>query len=138
MTAGSAYQGDQKDTVSEPARSGWLAFAGAFLLIAGVMNVIWGISAITKNDLFHEGSLLWRQLTFWGWLGLITGIAQAVTGGALLMRKAIAGLVAMLLAMLGILLHFLALGAYPIWSVILIVANALVIYAVTAGADELD
>jgi hypothetical protein len=138
MAAGSAYQGDPKDTVSEPARSGWITFAGAFLALAGVMNAIWGLSAITNNDLFHEGSLLWRQLTFWGWLGLLTGVAQAVTGGALLMRKAIAGLLAVLLAMLGILLHFLALGAYPIWSVILIVANALVIYAVTAGADELD
>jgi hypothetical protein len=151
MAAGSAYHSNPKDaTAIRPdaprpgeasARSGgvgWIGFAGAFLLITGVMNLIWGFVALTDNDYFREDSLLWSSLTFWGWVGLIAGLAQAATGAALLARKAVGGLVAMGLAMIGILINFLAVGAYPIWSVIMMVCNALVIYAVSAGADELD
>lgn len=151
MAAGSAYHSNPEDTTSirasgpQPGEAaaanqgaGWIGFAGAFLLLSGVMNAIWGIVALTDNDYFREGGLLWSSLTFWGWVALIAGVAQAATGGALLARKAVAGLVAMMLAMIGILLHFLAIGAYPLWSVIMIVANGLVIYAITAGADELD
>jgi hypothetical protein len=151
MAAGSAYHSNPKDTANiratgpQPGEAsarnagvGWIRFAGAFLLLSGVMNVIWGIVALTNNDYFRESSLLWSSLTFWGWVALIAGVAQAGTGAALFAHKAVGGLVAMMLAMLGILLNFLAIGAYPVWSVIMIVANALVIYAVTAGADELD
>jgi hypothetical protein len=28
----------------------WLAFAGAFLMMAGALNLIWGITALTKDD----------------------------------------------------------------------------------------
>jgi hypothetical protein len=151
MTAGSAYHSNPKDTTGlRPSRpqpgeaaarnagAGWIALAGSFLLLAGVMNAIWGIVALTNNDYFRESSLLWSSLTFWGWVALLAGLAQAAAGGALLARKAVGGLVAMMLGMLGVILNFLAIGAYPVWSVIMIVANALVIYAVTAGADELD
>jgi hypothetical protein len=42
------------------------------------------------------------------------------------------------LAGLGILLHFLALGAYPVWSVIALVTNGLVLWAVTAHGESFD
>jgi hypothetical protein len=38
----------------------------------------------------------------------------------------------------GIFVHLLAVGAYPVWSVIAIVANGLVLWAVTAHGDEFD
>jgi hypothetical protein len=43
-----------------------------------------------------------------------------------------------LLAVAGIFLSFLAAGAYPIWSVMALVANGLVLWAVTAHGDEFD
>jgi hypothetical protein len=151
MAAGSAYHHEPEDTLSiratgpQPGEAnprnrmrGWITLAGAFLLLIGLMNVIWGISALTHNDNFREGSLVWSNLTFWGWIILAIGVAQAATGAGLLAKKAVAGLFAMLLAGIAILFHFIAIGAYPIWSVIMIVGSALVIWAVIAGADELD
>ena len=35
------------------AGSGWVAFAGAYLLVAGFMNVIWGIVALSNKSAFH-------------------------------------------------------------------------------------
>src|SRR5262245_30246971 len=104
MAAGSAYHHNPKDTTSirpsgpQPGEAaarnkgqGWLAFAGAFLLLTGFMNTIWGIVGLTNNDYFREDSLLWSSLTFWGWVGILAGLAQLVVGGALLARKAVAG-----------------------------------------------
>jgi hypothetical protein len=42
------------------------------------------------------------------------------------------------LALMGIFVSFFAMGAYPIWSVIALGANALVLWAVTAHGDEFD
>jgi len=44
---------------------------------------------------------------------------------------------ATLVASIGIVFNFLTIGAYPIWSVIMIVANAVVLYAITSRSDEL-
>ena len=34
--------------------AGWLIFAGIMILLAGVLNVIWGIAAIDKAQFFLE------------------------------------------------------------------------------------
>jgi hypothetical protein len=39
------------------------------------------------------------------------------------------------LAFFGIMLNFLSIGAYPVWSVILLVVDAMIIWAVTVHAD---
>jgi hypothetical protein len=44
-------------------------------------------------------------------------------------------LLAMLVAVCGLLANFLMFGAYPAWSGIAIVCNALVLWAVTAHGD---
>ena len=114
-----------------------LSLAGVFLLLAGAMNAIYGIVALTNQDYFREDGLVWSTLGVWGWAGLILGIGQMIGGGALLARSAAGAMLASLMAALAILLHFLAIGAYPIWSVILIVVNGLVLWVISAGADDL-
>ena len=43
-------------------RTGWIAFAGAYLLVAGVMNGIWGLAALTDREFLREGALAWSNL----------------------------------------------------------------------------
>jgi len=43
---------------------------------------------------------------------------------------------AIVLAMVGILMNFLSIGAYPVWSVIAMSCNALVLWAVTVHSDQ--
>src|ERR1700742_2982645 len=61
------------------ASSGWLTFAAAYLVIAALMNLIWGLTALTKQDYFHQGGLVWSSLNPWGWIALIAAVAQIIT-----------------------------------------------------------
>jgi hypothetical protein len=118
--------------------SGWIAFAAAYLIVAGGMNVIWGIVALSNKSAFHESGLVWSSLNTWGWIAIVLGGFQ-VLGGFLVSARQFSGQwLAGVLAILGIFAHFFELGAYPIWSVIALVCNGLVLWAVTAHGDEFD
>src|SRR3954464_15095135 len=110
--------------------SGWVAFAGTYLGLAGMLNLIWGITALANKSYFIENGLVWSSLSLWGWIAIIFGAVQFVAVGLLLARKVGGMLMAIVLAMVGILINFLSIGAYPVWSVVAMVCNALVLWAV--------
>lgn len=116
--------------------SGWVLFVGVYLGIAGVLNALWGIAALAQKSNFAEDSLIWSTVSTWGWVALIVGVIQIA--GALLIasQRASGAITAGFLAFLGLLVNFLSLGAYPIWSVILLVVNALILWAVTVHSEE--
>ncbi len=119
-------------------RSGWVAFAGAYLLIAGSMNVIWGIVALAEKENFVEDGLVWSNLETWGWISIVAGGAQALAGALMLARKFAGQWLGGILAMIGLFVNFLSVGAYPLWSLLALAANALVLWAVTAHGDEFE
>lgn len=123
-------------TQTGPRTSGWVLFVGVYLGIAGVLNALWGIAALAEKSNFAEQSLIWSTISTWGWVALIVGVIQIA--GALLVasRRAAGAITAGFLAFLGLLVNFLSLGAYPIWSVILLVVNALILWATTVHSDE--
>jgi hypothetical protein len=119
-------------------RSGWVAFAGAYLIIAGCMNVIWGIVALDNKTAFVENGLVWSKLDTWGWIAIVAGGAQILAGLLVLSRRFAGQWLAGILAFIGIFMNFLSVGAYPLWSLLALAANALVIWAVTVHGDEFD
>ena len=121
-----------------PIGHGWVAFAGCYLMLAGLLNLIWGITALSKKDYFHESGLLWTSLDTWGGLAVIVAVVQLVAGGLLFARKLAGVLMAIVLAMVGILMNFLSIGAYPVWSVVAMSCNALVLWAVTVHSDQFE
>lgn len=116
--------------------SGWVAFVGIYLVIAGVLNVLWGVAALSNKQFFVEDSLVWANLDFWGWTALIVGVAQIVGAGLVAARRVGGPIIAGFLAFMGLLHNFLSIGAYPIWSAILIAVDALILWAVTVHSDE--
>ena len=117
-------------------REGWAGFVAIYLLIAGILNLIWGVAALEDKSYFASGGLLWSSLNTWGWVAIVFGAIQAV-GALLIIAGNLAGaLIAGFLAFCGILLNFLSIGAYPIWSAILLAIDALIIWAVTVHGDQ--
>jgi hypothetical protein len=105
-------------------------------MIAGVLNIVWGIAALANKSYFVSGGLLWSELNTWGWVAIILGAIQMLGSALVAARNAAGALIAGFLAFCGILLNFLSIGAYPVWSAILLVIDALVIWGVTVHADE--
>lgn len=116
--------------------SGWVAFVGIYLVVAGVLNLLWGVAALSNKRFFTEDSLVWSNLDFWGWTALVVGVAQLVGAGLVAARRVGGPIIAGFLAFMGFLVNFLSIGAYPIWSAILIAVDAMILWAVSVHGDE--
>ncbi len=119
-------------------RTGWIAFAGVYLLVAGAMNGIWGAAALTDRDVLLEDGLAWSTLTTWGWLSVAVAAVQLSAGGLVLARRVVGRVLAIGIALAGLFVNFLSIGAYPIWSILALVANGLVLWAVTVYGEAFE
>jgi hypothetical protein len=64
-----------------------VSFAGAYLFVAGLMNLIWGIVALSDKSAFSENGLVWSTLDTWGWIAIVSGTLQVVAGLMILARR---------------------------------------------------
>src|ERR1044071_4284492 len=68
----------------ESTLSGWWVFAGVLLLVAGVLNIIWGIAAIGDSKFFTEqGTFIISGLHTWGWITMIRGGLELIAAFSL-------------------------------------------------------
>jgi hypothetical protein len=110
--------------------AGRAAFAAILLLIAGTLNVIYGIAAIDDANFFTDQTrYVFEDLNTWGWITLILGVLQ-FTGGVSLLG----GFIGIFAASIGAIGALLSVGgAFPFWSlgvfaICLIVIHGLVVY----------
>jgi hypothetical protein len=58
--------------------------AAVLLLVAGVLNIIYGIAAIGNSAFYmHKTHYVFGSLESWGWVALITGTLELVASGSL-------------------------------------------------------
>ncbi|HET9611698.1 MAG TPA: hypothetical protein VFP06_18945 [Acidimicrobiales bacterium] len=118
---------------------GWIYFASVMMIIVGTLNAIHGLVAIVNDEwvVFGNRGDLYLDLTTWGWVHLVVGIAVVLAGIGLLSGNVLARAVAVLLAAIAIIVNFLYIPAYPVWALVVIAINVFVIYALTAHGGEL-
>ena len=75
-----ALRGRQVDQVYEYDDShsqGLVTFAGVMIMIAAVLNTLYGIAAIDKASIFaNDAKYVFLDLRSFGWFVLVLGIAQ--------------------------------------------------------------
>ncbi len=120
-------------TYDEPIGAGWLMFAGIMLLIAGVLNVIYGIAAIGNSSFFiADQKYILSDLKTWGWVTLIIGVLQVVASFSIWAGNQFGrwfGIGAAALSSIGALL---SIPAYPFWSLAIFAIDILIIYGLAA------
>jgi hypothetical protein len=120
--------------------TGWVRFGGVLMTIIGAFAVLEGFFALfspTYVTLTGAGVLL-LDLTAWGWVHLLLGILVLVTGLALLGgAPGWARGVGVTLLAINTVVQLAFMPAYPLWSIVLIVLDVVVIYGlvVTWGED---
>jgi len=117
---------------------GWVYFAAFLLVIIGFFQTILGFTALL-NDQFYVtlgGTLLLFDYTAWGWVHLLFGILALVTGTALFNGSRWARVVATILVTINFLMQFAFVSVYPIWSIIVMVIDVLILYALTVHGHE--
>jgi hypothetical protein len=112
---------------------GWVLFAGVMLAIVGTMNFIGGIAAI-DNSKFYAGNAqyIFSDLKTWGWVILLTGIAQVAAALGIWARNQLARWVGVGFASLNALAQLLFLPAQPLWSLAIFAVDLLIIYGLVA------
>src|SRR3954469_24911620 len=81
---------------------GRATFAATLLLIAGAVNIIYGIGALGNANVFHNGQrFVFSDLNTMGWVLIVLGIIQLAGGVSLMMGNAFGRVIAIAGAGLG-------------------------------------
>lgn len=119
---------------------GWVAFAAFMMVLAGTLDAVWGIVALVRDQVFvvgRHGNVIDLDYTAWGWINLIFGIVVLCAGLGLLKGSEWAAITAVTLAVVSVIDNLFVIPAYPIWAVVVIALDVLVIYAITVHGDEI-
>ena len=74
----------QVDPYSHEKGTGWVLFAWIVLAIAGVMNVVHGVTALANSKFFAADAVfVFGDLRTWGWIVLVFGIVELFVAGSL-------------------------------------------------------
>ena len=128
---------------SDPAPTGWtgwVVFASVMMVILGCLQIVQGLVAIFDDSWYHVtagGLVVHVDYTAWGWTHLLLGVLILISGFGVLAGNLAARAVAVALAVLSALVNLVFVEAYPIWSIIIITVDVLVIYALTVHGREL-
>jgi hypothetical protein len=123
--------------------SGWalggIAFAATMMVMIGVFQSLAGLVAIFNDEFYvvAQNYTFDLDVSAWGWIHLVVGLAVLATGMGLFARRPWAGVAAIMLCMLSALVNFFFIPYYPIWSLLVIGLAVWVIWAITRpGAIE--
>src|SRR3954471_12139589 len=119
--------------------TGWVVFASIMLAVVGGINIVQGLAALLDDNYFVVKSgddLLLTGFNTWGWVMVVWGIVQLGAGFGLNGGHGWARTLAIVAACVSILIQVAFLAAFPIWSVVIITMDVIVIYALTARWAE--
>ena len=117
---------------------GFIVFAGVAMVMIGAFHALQGLVALFNDDFYVVGQkwIFEFDLTTWGWIHLIVGVVVAVAGFFVFNGAVWARAVGIAVAALSAVLNFMWLPYYPIWSLIIIALDVLVIWALSVHGRD--
>jgi hypothetical protein len=112
---------------------GWVIFAAVMLAVIGLLNVLEGLVALLQREVaFIDGDrLVVVDLTGLGVVMLAFGGLLIATGIGLAARNTVARVTAIVIVALHMLVQVATLGAYPVWSLLMITLDVIILFALT-------
>ena len=121
--------------------TGWVSFASVMMIVVGAFHVIEGLVALFKDDYFLVGSgglVLEVDYTAWGVAHLGLGLLLVFAAVSLLSGHLFGMATGVVVATISTIVNIGFLAAYPVWSVIMIAIDIIVIYAIVVHGRELE
>ena len=120
--------------------TGWVVFASVLMIVAGFFHVIAGLVGLFKNDIYVVApqSTWLLSYTAWGWAHMIWGLLAIWAGSSLMKGNMFGRIVAVMVAVSSALVSLAFVPVYPIWSILIIVLDICIIYAVTVHGKEMQ
>lgn len=119
---------------------GRAVFVAILLLIAGALNIIYGIAAVADANFWvGENHFVLGNLHTWGWVTLIIGVIQLFGGFSLFAGGAFGRVIGIVGASLGAIGALLAVGgAYPFWALGVFAICVICIHGLVVYGEPLD
>jgi hypothetical protein len=119
--------------------TGWIAFAGVMMVIGGALNLLYGIIAAVNDDwaVWTNRTVVYLDVSEWGWAHIVLGAIVLLSGIGVFSGNILARTVGVIVASISLLVNFFFLPVYPLWSLIVITIDVLVIWALTAHGREM-
>jgi hypothetical protein len=111
----------------------WVMFSAIVLVIAGAFAVIDGLMAVYKSSFFSPNAVYaFSDLKTWGWIVFGLGVAGVISGFAVWSGREWARWLGVAVAAASAVGQLLFAQAYPLWSLMIMAVDFLVIYGLVA------
>jgi hypothetical protein len=120
--------------------TGWVVFAGVMMFMLGSFEVIAALVAIFDDEYYlvaPSGLVVQVDYTAWGWLHLALGAITIAAGAGVLAGRMWARVVGIVLAVVSAIANMAFMAAYPLWSILVIALDVIVVYALAMHGGEL-
>lgn len=120
---------------------GWIFFAGIVMILVGIFQAIAGIVALVNSGFYLVPSAnlaVHVPYTGWGWVHLVLGVVLLLTGFGVMTGLMWAQVVGIIIAGLSAIVNLAFLAAYPAWSLVALVLDVVVIYALAVHGREMQ
>jgi hypothetical protein len=116
-------------TFEEDKGHGWILFAGIMVLVAAVLNIIYGIAAIDDSKfMINDATYVFSDLHTWGWILVVMGVLEGFAAFSIWRGGAYGRWFGIFAAALSLFGALLAIQAYPFWALTIVAIDVLVIY----------
>jgi hypothetical protein len=122
-------------TRASTTNDGFINFAATVLAIGGFLNAVQGISAMVNRAFFAEESMIVGYLPAWGVGWLLLGIGQLAAASQLIGREMWGRRLGLFFAGLSIVDSFVSLDAKPIWNLVVIAIDILIIHGLSTHPE---
>ena len=113
-------------------------FAGLLLMLAGVFQALEALSAIVHDQYLVVAPryIYTFDLTAWGWIHLLIGLALIAIGICLLLGQGWALMAGIVIAAISAVINFTWLPYSPFWAILLIAVDLLIIWALASARAQ--
>jgi len=117
--------------------TGWWIFAAIMLSIAGVLNIIWGIAAISESNFttVTGAKYVFSSLNTWGWITLILGALEILAAMSLFSGGGFGRWFGIFAASLVAIDSLLNIRVLPFWSICVFALSVIVVYQLARGPE---
>jgi hypothetical protein len=124
--------------------AGWVLFAAVMMIVVGAFQIIAGLVALFEHNYYlvtDNHLVVHVSYSAWGWTHLILGAVLIAAGLGVRTGQLWARITGIALAVISAIVNLAFIAAYPIWGILIIALDMVVIYTLavhgTANAERL-
>ena len=109
------------------------------MIISGGLNALYGLIAVINDEwvVWTNRASLYLDISQWGWVHLIVGLVMLFSGIGVFSGHLLARTVGVIAAALSLIANFMFIPAYPLWALVVVTIDVLIIWALTAHGSEM-